>query len=266
MAGVTSTHFIWNVPGGGTFNAKTFIVSQNLALGTFTGSELYQLAASPTVGGSFTDITGAGGTAGLNDSNYNVFSSSTATTVGKLQASMSSLVTDGTTSYAVMQEILAIPDQLTPITGNTAVADSSIGGLGASRAVDGKAATEWAAADGVAGHTLTITLGTPSSSVGAILFEGQPGTGRITTFDVYFDSDLSPTITGVTLLDGDTAVLKLTTPRTASSMKLLFGAENAGDVTAIEEVMPMTLAAVPEPASLSLLGLGALALLRRRRA
>ncbi|HEY8668799.1 MAG TPA: PEP-CTERM sorting domain-containing protein [Tepidisphaeraceae bacterium] len=266
MAGVTSTNFNWNVPGGGTFDAKTFIVSQNLGYSGFTGSESYQLAASPTVGGAFTNIAGATGTAGTTDSVINVLSSSTATTVGKLKASMSSLVSTGGNSYALMQEILAIPDQLTPITGNTAVADSTYNAsYPASHSVDGRAALEWAAADGTAGHTLTITLGTPGSSVGAILFEGEAGATRTCTFDVYFDSDVSPTITGVTLTDAETAVLKLTTPRTASTMKLVFGAETGG-ITAIEEVMPFTVTPAPEPASLSLLGLGALALLRRRRA
>ena len=251
------TFFQWARPSG-TFTARTFITQQGASY-PFVLPGPYQLSINSGGGGTFVDIAGHNEAGVGGTSPFVVTSLPELVTGSAAQILFSSLNRDGSNGFAVMQEVIAIEDQLERLTISSASASSTLGGYFVDDAFDNEAHLAWASAVSAPGQTLTLNLAEPGK-VGALWITGVDT--RDEEFDIYFNGSLTPAVTGVEW-DGidNSAFIKLDTPASnVSSITLSFtNAPNGGSaVHYIGEVIPFAIVApVPEPSSACLVGLGA---------
>ena len=260
----------------GTFSARTIISEQ---AGTFGGgfetSSPYQLSANSAGGSTLIDIAGQSSTGEPTASPYVITSSVTPIVASTLRATYSKLYKSGASGYATMGEIIAVADALTPVAITASAATTVLGGDDPGNpnyrdeyAWENSSHRGWAAASGDnVGAELTLTLAEPSD-LQAIFIQGSPVADRSETFDIHFNGSSSPTVTDVSLGVGtpNTAFLKLDSIAIGvTSITLRFTAPaSEGNVHWIGEVIPFEVL-VPEPASATVMGVGAVALLLRRR-
>ena len=262
------TFFEWGLPSG-TFSAKTFLTVQGGVYFDFNTPSPYQLSVNNGGAGAFVNVAGHNDAGVQLTSPFVITSFSEPITGSKVQVVFDSLFHTGGNVFAVMQEGVAIQDQLERVEISSAVASSTLGGYPATQAFDNQGHLGWAAATSLPGETITLTLATPSD-IGALFISGVDSRDEL--FDIYFDGSLAPAVTDVEWAGTDNSVfIKLDSVATdVSSIALVLkNSPNGGaNVHWIGEVIPFEIIepiVVPEPSSAWLLAFGGAALVARRR-
>ena len=185
--------------------------------------------------------------------------------------------TTNNTAYADFNEVIILPDVLVQLEGVKAAASHTTSGS-AANLVDNKADTGWQARAGVSGGpaagtqfspTLTFTLGTaaePLQQVDAIVFSSWTHSALNQPSNFTLKDGAGNVLAHITMVpeNGRDWILPLEFTKSLVTDKIVMEFD-AGTDFLFRDVMFFRKVVVPEPATMSLLAMGGLALLRRRK-